>query len=51
MFELDEERKKLLVIRKAIAQLESALDQIREHANDAEEKLFDIWELEQMGRK
>jgi|KBSSwiStaDraftv2_1062776.scaffolds.fasta_scaffold43265_5 hypothetical protein len=51
MIQLDEERRKLLVIRKSIANLETALDQIREHANDLEEKFFDIWELEQIKRK
>lgn len=51
MFELDEDRRKLLVIRRMIANLETALDQIREHADDLEEKLFDIYELESIGRK
>lgn len=51
MFELDEDRRKLLVIRRMIANLETALDQIREHAVDLEDKLFEAYEVESIKRK
>lgn len=50
MFQLDEERKKVLEIRKSIACLETALDQMKEHADDLEEKLFEAWEIDKVGR-
>lgn len=51
MIDIDAERKNLLGIRKMIATIEFALDEIKENANQLEDKLFDLWELEYLRRK
>ena len=42
MLEFEQERKKILEIRRMISHIETALDQLKEYAYDLEEEIFDI---------
>lgn len=50
MFTIDQDRRKLLTLRRMIHNMEIALQEAKEFADELEEKTFDEWELEFIGR-
>jgi len=50
MWDIDEDRRKILVIRKMIVNLERAIEEAKDYVNELEEKAFDEWELEYIAR-
>lgn len=50
MFTIDEDRRKLLTLRRMIHNMEVALEEAKEFADELEEKTFEQWEIEFIGR-
>lgn len=48
--EIDSERRRLLVLRKTINSMETALQNAINVANEMEELLFEEWERQSMGK-
>lgn len=49
MFELDDDRRKLLQIRRMIENMERALEEAREYEEDLQQQCFDEFELKLIG--
>lgn len=50
MFTLDKERRELLVLRKSIAQMEQAIEDMKAYADLLENALFDEYESQEIRR-